>query len=112
MLRVILKSPYSRTREHVARFWLQTRHFSSTMSPHEESRHVFFTIDASNGVTTDSNARTGVFNLRGRRGLETPNFLGICSRGAIPHITSDVLLEHTKVGGVYMALEDCEFELS
>jgi len=90
------------------RFLVQTRRFSRTMSPHKESHHVFFTVNASGVITAESNARAGKLTLKGRKGLHTPNFLGICSRGAIPHVTPDVLSEHTEVEGVHMALEDCE----
>jgi hypothetical protein len=107
MLKVVSRG---RRKAHTLRFLLQTRRFSRTMSPHRESQYVFFTVDASGVITTESNARTGKLTLKGRKGFDTPNFLGICSRGAIPHITPDVLSEHTEVEGVHMALEDCEFE--
>jgi hypothetical protein len=105
MLKVVSRG---RRKAHILRFLVQTRRFSRTMSPHRESQHVFFTVNASGVITTESNARAGKLTLKGRKGLDTPNFLGICSRGAIPHVTPDVLSEHTEVKGVHMALEDCE----
>jgi queuine tRNA-ribosyltransferase subunit QTRTD1 len=112
MLKVVLKSPYGRRKAHATRFPIQTRLFSIKMSPHEESQHEFFTVNSSDISTAESNARTGKLALKGRKGIETPNFLAIASRGAVPHATPDVILEHTTIGGVHMALEDCKFEAS
>ncbi|KAK4138000.1 tRNA-guanine transglycosylase [Trichocladium antarcticum] len=51
-------------------------------------------------------ARLGRLAFAGRRPIDTPNFIGITSRGAIPHITPDNVARHLNVGGAYMALED------
>lgn len=45
---------------------------------------------------------------RGRLPIDTPNFIAITSRGSVPHMTPDVVTQHTQLGGAYMALEDCE----
>ncbi|KAI0402004.1 tRNA-guanine transglycosylase [Xylaria palmicola] len=50
-------------------------------------------------------ARLGTLSLPKRRPLETPNFVGLTARGAVPHLTPDVVKD-TEIGGVYMALED------
>lgn len=52
--------------------------------------------------------RLGRFQLHGRRVIQTPHYLGITSRGTIPHITQDTFRRDTNIEGVYMALEDCE----
>lgn len=54
----------------------------------------------------DYAARIGSLNRRGQI-LETPNFLAITSRGVVPHLTPDVLTQHTQFEGVHMAIEDC-----
>lgn len=59
---------------------------------------------------TASSARLGKLSLAGRKDLETPNFFPLSSRGAVPHLTPDVISGHTQFGGVYMALEDCKSE--
>jgi queuine tRNA-ribosyltransferase subunit QTRTD1 len=51
--------------------------------------------------------RLGRLSIPGRRNLETPNFFAVTSRGVIPHLTPDVIAEHTRIGGVHFALEDC-----
>ncbi len=52
--------------------------------------------------------RLGRLKMAGRKDLETPNFFAISSRGVIPHVAPDVVSAHTRIGGVHMALEDCE----
>ncbi len=110
MLKVVLESPHGRRKAQTLGFPLQTRCFSRIMSPHKESQRMSFAVNASDGITADNNARTGKLNLEGRKSIDTPNFLAISSRGAIPHITPDVLSEHTGIRGVHMPLEDCKFE--
>ncbi len=56
--------------------------------------------------------RLGRLSIPGRRDLETPNFFAITSRGVVPHLTPDVIASHTKIGGVHIALEDCEYEIT
>ncbi|KAL2119491.1 hypothetical protein VTJ04DRAFT_6452 [Mycothermus thermophilus] len=51
-------------------------------------------------------ARLGRLAFAGRLPIETPNFIGVTSRGAVPHITPDNLEKHLKATGAYMALED------
>ena len=57
-------------------------------------------------------ARLGRLAFSGRRPIETPNFIGITSRGALPHITPDNMGKHLQVSGAYMALEDCKLEFA
>ena len=51
-------------------------------------------------------ARVGRLVIPKRQSLDTPNFFGMTSRGAAPHITPDNLARHTQLAGVYMPLED------
>ena len=55
--------------------------------------------------------RLGRLALPGRKVLETPHYLGITSRGVIPHISQDTFARDTSINGVYVALEDCRFTL-
>ncbi|KZF20314.1 tRNA-guanine transglycosylase family protein [Xylona heveae TC161] len=50
--------------------------------------------------------RLGRLLLSDRTPIETPHFISITSRGAIPHITQDTMKKHTKTNSVYVALED------
>ncbi|KAI5859422.1 tRNA-guanine transglycosylase [Durotheca rogersii] len=50
--------------------------------------------------------RVGRLILPKRTPLDTPNYIGISSRGVIPHLTPDVVSKHTDLDGVYMGLED------
>jgi len=112
MLRLLLKSPCGQRKAFGLRFSFQNRHFSGTMSLPGDIRNGVFKVDPLNSLNTESCVRTGTLALQGRRAVETPNFLAITSRGSVPHITPDVLLEHTGIGGVHIALEDCEFDVS
>jgi Queuine tRNA-ribosyltransferase len=112
MLRLVLESPCGQRKVFGLRFSFQNRHFSGTMSVLGDIQNELFKVDPPNALNTESYARTGTLALRRRRVVETPNFLAITSRGSVPHITPDVLLEHTGIGGVHMALEDCEFDVS
>ncbi|CAG8956246.1 hypothetical protein HYFRA_00003626 [Hymenoscyphus fraxineus] len=51
-------------------------------------------------------ARLGRLSIAGRNDIDTPNFFSISSRGVVPHLTPDVIGEHTQPGGVHIALED------
>ncbi|KAI0805686.1 tRNA-guanine transglycosylase [Xylaria sp. FL0064] len=51
-------------------------------------------------------ARLGMLSLPKRRPIETPNFIGITARGAIPHLTPDNVGKKSELGGIYIALED------
>ncbi|GAB1314068.1 hypothetical protein MFIFM68171_04278 [Madurella fahalii] len=51
-------------------------------------------------------ARLGRLAFAGRRAIDTPNYIGITSRGALPHLTPDNVGKHLQVSGAYMALED------
>ena len=58
---------------------------------------------AANGLSP----RLGRLALPGRKLLETPHYLAVTSRGAVPHITQDTFARDTHIAGVYTALEDC-----
>ncbi|KFY01696.1 hypothetical protein V490_00807 [Pseudogymnoascus sp. VKM F-3557] len=72
----------------------------------------FFTlhdaISTANGAAHSDprGPRLGRITLKGRRTLDTPNFLALTSRGVVPHISPDVVGEQTEFAGVYTAIED------
>ncbi|KAI0968536.1 tRNA-guanine transglycosylase [Xylaria arbuscula] len=53
-------------------------------------------------------ARVGTLSLPKRRPIDTPSFIGLTARGAIPHLTPDNAGKQSELGGVYIALEDCK----
>ncbi len=113
MLKVVFRSQSGLGKVQFLRFFHHTRqHFSGTMSMSEDLQDELFTLDSPNSSIKESNARTGKLTLKGRNVIETPNFLAITSRGAVPHITPDVMLEHTGIRGVHISLEDCKFEVA
>lgn len=62
-----------------------------------------------NGDPSINGPRLGRLSIRGRKDIQTPNFLALTSRGVAPHMTPDVVATNTQFGGVYMALEDCKY---
>jgi queuine tRNA-ribosyltransferase accessory subunit len=67
-----------------------------------------FSLLGLDSSSEQSVARLGQISLKGRKPIETPDFLAITSRGVVPHLTPDVVREHTQFGGVHLALEDCK----
>ena len=47
--------------------------------------------------------------IRSKSGAEifTPNYIGLSSRGCIPHLTPDMMRSETAIKGIYTAFEDC-----
>lgn len=62
-------------------------------------------------VTEAGVARLGRLAVANRRVMDTPNYIAVSSRGAIPHLTPDNVARHTSFDAVYMALEDCKYYL-
>jgi queuine tRNA-ribosyltransferase subunit QTRTD1 len=52
--------------------------------------------------------RLGQLAVRGRSPISTPSYVASTSRGAVPHITQDILAKHTSIPAVYVGLEDCK----
>jgi queuine tRNA-ribosyltransferase len=55
----------------------------------------------------NASSRLGRLSVKQRKDLPTPNFIAVSSRGVIPHMTPDVIISSSQIGGVHMALEDC-----
>lgn len=53
-------------------------------------------------------ARLGLLRLPNREAIETPHYIGVASRGVVPHLSPDNYAKETGIRGVYMALEDCK----
>lgn len=51
--------------------------------------------------------RVGKFALAGRQSISTPNLVPLTSRGAVPHISHDMVRKETAINSLYVGLEDC-----
>ncbi|MCJ1434249.1 hypothetical protein MMC27_003616 [Xylographa pallens] len=50
--------------------------------------------------------RLGTLRFNDRTPIETPHYIAISSRGAVPHLSQDTMRENTAIKGIYVALED------
>ena len=57
---------------------------------------------------SDGGHRLGTLSCHGRITINTPHYVALTSRGAVPHLTQDMLRDNTAIKGMYAALEDCE----
>jgi hypothetical protein len=72
------------------------------------TEHVdMFTIVKATAATLSP--RLGRLSLPVRNAIETPHYLGLTSRGVVPHLSQDNFAQLTSISGVYAALEDCTF---
>ena len=51
--------------------------------------------------------RLGTLRFNDRTTIQTPHYIAISSRGAVPHLSQDTMRENTAIKGIYVALEDC-----
>ncbi|KAI1358900.1 tRNA-guanine transglycosylase [Xylaria arbuscula] len=73
-------------------------------TPEPDGRAMFKILKA---IANDGvGARLGSLTLPKRHPIDTPNFVGLTARGAIPHLTPDNIGKKSELGGVYIALED------
>ncbi|KAL2062925.1 hypothetical protein VTL71DRAFT_5997 [Oculimacula yallundae] len=77
---------------------------SSNESPMKDAKLSFRILSPLDPVV--SGPRLGRLSLPGRKDVLTPDFFAVGSRGVVPHITPDVITDHTRFGGIHMALED------
>ncbi|KAL1956824.1 hypothetical protein VTO42DRAFT_6774 [Malbranchea cinnamomea] len=65
-----------------------------------------FKFTLTNSVPSVLSPRIARLSLQGRKHLQTPHYIPISSRGALPHVTHDNVQAHMSVYGLYVALED------
>ena len=53
--------------------------------------------------------RLGRLNFQGRNPIDTPHYLAVTSRGAVPHLSQDMTRDNTSIRALYAAIEDCEW---
>ena len=59
-------------------------------------------------IAVEDGPRLGTMSMHGRDTIQTPHYFALSSRGAVPHISQDMMRDHTAITGIYSALEDCE----
>jgi len=57
---------------------------------------------------TRPGAALGQLLSRGRPAINTPTYVVATSRGALPHVSHDLLAKHTSIKAAYFGLEDCK----
>lgn len=80
----------------------------------EEGEKEGMRFDILRAVTGNGNAaRLGRLVLPDsqRQPVDTPNFFALTSRGVVPHLTPDTIARHVEIPGVYMAMEDCMYQI-
>lgn len=55
-----------------------------------------------------SSPRIGRLSFQDRVSIETPHYVAVSSRGAVPHISQDMMRDNTRINAMYAAIEDCE----
>ncbi|OJJ33005.1 hypothetical protein ASPWEDRAFT_115243 [Aspergillus wentii DTO 134E9] len=50
--------------------------------------------------------RLGKLAIAGRKAVSTPHYIPLTTRGAVPHITHDLMRDQTEIGSLYVGLED------
>ncbi|KAI5924128.1 tRNA-guanine transglycosylase family protein [Camillea tinctor] len=76
----------------------------ATPNSDKDMRIIFRTVN--DFIANDGAVRLGRLSLPNRNPVDTPNYFGLTSRGAVPHMTPDNISKHTEIGGVYIAIED------
>ena len=66
------------------------------------------TFEVTSPLTKENELRLGTLSMPGRHAIQTPHYIALSSRGAVPHISQDMMREHTAIKSIYAALEDCE----
>ena len=76
---------------------------SACSSPPSDMQFQFLQVPATIGP------RLGRLTTKSRKTIDTPHYVGITSRGVVPHLSQDMMQKHTVLKGVYVPLEDCEY---
>ena len=60
-------------------------------------------------ISEKTDARLGRLHFQNRTPIHTPHYVASSSRGAVPHLSQDMMRSNTSIIGLYAALEDCEY---
>jgi len=79
---------------------------NTTLARQQTSELLSF--DLLNPMSSEDEPRLGRLNFQGRAPTDTPHYVAVSSRGAVPHLSQDMMRDNTKISAMYAALEDCE----
>lgn len=82
-------------------------HTSSTMGTQTEMLNFALLNPATPSILSPRLGRLAI----GTKALNTPHYIPLTSRGAVPHLSHDVVRDHTSIGSIYLGLEDCTHAL-
>jgi len=68
-----------------------------------------FSFKCLNPEAGDKEPRLGRLCFQGRTPIDTPHYVAVGSRGAVPHLSQDMMRDYTSISAMYAALEDCEY---
>ena len=66
-----------------------------------------FSLLPSSASKDETYTRLGNLQILSCANISTPHYIGLTSRGAIPHLSQDMMRDNTSFRGVYAAMEDC-----
>ena len=82
--------------------------------PHSMAEHssklVSFQLSRSHSIKDEP--RLGCLTFQGRNPIQTPHYVAVSSRGAVPHLSQDMTRDSTSIRAIYTAVEDCELLLT
>ena len=81
---------------------------TTTLAPDQGRMSGCFNVLNPSNLVNGIEARLGCLSLPGRKPINTPHYVAVTSRGAVPHLAPDMVKDHTAIEGVYVPLEDCE----
>jgi queuine tRNA-ribosyltransferase len=87
--------------------------FKMAQDAKSAGKRTTFTLESRSGeAAASSSARAGTLAVSGKAPIQTPNYIALTSRGVVPHISPDVIIDgSTDFNGVYVAIEDCRFNV-
>lgn len=76
----------------------------ATLNTGQSSEDMFTVVKSTSNTLAP---RLGRLTVPGRNAIETPHYIGLTSRGVVPHLSQDNYASLTSIQGVYTPLEDC-----
>ena len=65
-------------------------------------------FDLKTRYVPEDEPRLGRLSFQNRVPIDTPHYVAVSSRGAVPHLSQDMMRDNTNISAMYTALEDCE----
>lgn len=105
------KPPYSWSCGNNIPYLLWPTTIFAPLSPWRFARQMETMFAIQSSAFSGTEARLGRLEYTGqrRRPIRTPHYIGISSRGCVPHITPDMMQSETALSSLYVAFEDCMY---